>query len=132
MGLQNGTILDGATVSASGGTSKTLVADGVDVVSGIHLIDSSNSDVTTQLSMTAKTKPATLDSKTGKWTKSKSQLTVTIPQVIDTVQEFPSVFITYSGHPKMTAAEKLRLRSIAAQTLVDADFTAFWDIGSKQ
>lgn len=131
MGLQNGTILDGATVSASGGTLRTLVADGVEVVSGIHLIDSSNSDVTTQLSMTAKTKPATLDSKTGKWTKSKSSLTVTIPQVIDTVQEFPSVFITFSCHPRMTAAEKLRIRSIAAQTLVDADFIAFWDIGSK-
>ena len=131
MALQNGTILDGATVSASGGTSKTLVVDGVEVANGIHLIDSSNPDVTTQLSMTAKSKPATLDAKTKLWQKQKSSLTVTIPQVIDTVQEFPSVFITFSGHPKMTAAEKLRLRAIAAQTLVDADFTAFWDIGSR-
>lgn len=131
MGLQNGTILDGATVSASGGTSKTLVPDGVEVVSGVHLIDSSNADVTTQLSITAKSKPASFDTKTGKWAKSKNSMTATIPQVIDTVQEFPSVYITFSSHPKQTASEKLRLRAIAAQLLVDPDFTSFWDTGSK-
>lgn len=130
MALQNGTIVTGATPSITGGTSKTLSVDGVSVQNGIHLIDASNTDITTRLAVTAKSKPGQLDSVTGEWSMDKRSLTVTVPKVINSKQKFPSVYITIQTHPLMTQAEIDSLCYIAAQTLFDADFDNFRRVGA--
>lgn len=130
MALQNGTILVGATNSSTGGTSKTLSADGVQVQGGVHLIDASNTDVTTRLAITAKSKPGQLDAVTGEWSMDKRSLTVTIPKVVNGKQKFPSVYITIQVHPLMTQAEIDALCYTAAQCLFRADFDNFRRVGS--
>ena len=62
MGLQNGTLMDGATLTVNGGTLKTLSVDGQQVVGGIHLQDSSVTDYRTRPNATAKVKLPTLGS----------------------------------------------------------------------
>lgn len=89
MGLQNGTILDGATVSATGGTSKTLTTDGLQVTGGIHLIDASVTDYRTQPNITAKNKQPVLQAD-GYYGKRKRTMSLAFPKVLSSgKQGFP-------------------------------------------
>lgn len=130
MGLLNGSILNGATASFTGGTSKSFTPDGVQIANGVHLSDASNSDVTTRETVTAKSVAPKYDANSGVWSKSKKSMTVTIPVVKNETQMFPSVFITLGDHPLMTQAEVDTLRSHAAQLLLDSDYDAFWRSGN--
>lgn len=130
MGLQNATILDGGTVSATGGTSKTYTPDGVPVNRGIHLIDASVTDFRTRPTMTATVKQPPLSSD-GSWGKGRKGLTLCVPKVLASGKQiFPLVRIEFEDHPEMLSTEQDRLLSLASQCLCDPDFVNFWRVGS--
>lgn len=131
MGLQNATILDGATVAFSGGTSKTLTSDAQPVVGGIHLIDASVTDIRIRPTLTCKVKQATVNQATGKWGQGWKQITLTRPKIIaDGTQKFPTMYLKLADHPEMSVAEIQAFLVWASQAIKDPDFQAFWEIGS--
>ena len=130
MGLQNATLLDGGTVSATGGTSKTYTPDGVPVARGIHCIDASQTDFRIRPQFSAAVKQPTLASD-GTWSKGRKTLTIVIPKLLASGKQiFPLVRIEFEDHPEMTSAEQNRLIGLASQALSDSDFTNFWQVGS--
>lgn len=131
MGLQGATIMDGATISATGGTSKTLSVDGIPVTNGIHLSDFSVTDLRVRPNVTAKNRPAAYDKSTGKWRKGKRELVITIPKLLaDGSIEYPLIRIEIEDHPENTDAELVKLFTWASQIFFDADFTNFVKYGS--
>lgn len=135
MPLQNASILNGATVSASGGTAVTLTTDGQKVNNGIHLINAANTDFRTRQNVSVRTIQPTLGS-TGMWSKGKKQMSLVHPKVLASgisagVQEFPYFRLELGDHPEMTQGEIDALRVWAAQLIIDPDFDAFWRTGSQ-
>lgn len=133
MGLQNATLLVGATVAATGGTSTSFATNGSPVSGGIQVIDATNTNAVTRASITFRTiKQATLDLVSGLFTgKIKRQAQLVRPKVTASGRVvFPLVRIELEYSPENTDAEITALINEGAQLLVDADFTSFWKIGS--
>lgn len=131
MAINNSTLLEGATAAFTGGTAKTFTIDGLKVNNGVHASDTSVADMRVRPGITCKGYPATVDSKTGKWSSGKREGVVTRPKILaDLTQFFPNVRIVLTDHPEMTAAEITALRLMAAELLMDPDFDSFWGIGS--
>lgn len=133
MSLQNATLLVGATVAASGGTSTAFVPNGATVTNGVQIVDSTSTNAITRAMITCKTiKTAVLDMVTGLFTgKTKRQAQLVKPKVLSSGRVvFPLIRIEIEDHPEMTDAERSALRLEGAQLLVDSDFTEFWRIGS--
>jgi len=132
MPIKNGTILSGATISATGGTSSTLTSDGQTVQNGVHVIDASVTDFRVQPHITFKNRPAKVGSD-GKWGKFKRENVLTIPKILaDTSQGFPNIRVTLEGFPEMTQAEIIKLIDWQAQLFTDADFRSFWLSGAVE
>lgn len=133
MSVQNATLLVGATVAASGGTSTAFVSNGAQVTGGVQVVDSTNTNAVTRASMTFRTiKQAALDLVTGLFSgKIKRQAQLVRPKVLTSGRVvFPLVRIEVEFSPENTDAEISALLSEGAQLLVDADFTNFWKIGA--
>lgn len=133
MGVQNATLLVGATVSATGGTSTAFVPNGASVNNGVQVVDSTNTNAVTRASMTFKTiKQAVLDMVTGLFTgKTKRQAQLVRPKVLANGRVvFPLVRIELEVHPENTDAEITALMAEGAQMLTDSDFTSFWKLGN--
>lgn len=133
MGATNATLLVGATVAASGGTSTAFVPNGAPVTGGIQIVDSTNTNAVTRASITLRTiKQAALDIVTGLFTgKVKRQAQLVRPKVTASGRVvFPLVRIEVEYSPENTDAEVTALLNEGAQLLVDSDFTNFWKIGS--
>lgn len=130
MPLQSASILNGATISATGGTSVTLSPDGQQVVNGVHLIDASVTDYRVRPNITARTRNPALQSD-GYYGKGRRSMTITQPKVLaNGKQGFPCFRLELEDFPEMTQAEIDKLKIWAAQCIMDADFTAFWYTGS--
>lgn len=130
MGLQNGTLMDGATFTVNGGTSKTLSVDGQQVTGGIHLQDASVTDFRTRPNATVKTKLPVLGSD-GYYGKGKKSFTIVHPKVLaNGKQGFPLIRIELEDYPEMSQAEVDKLLIWGTQILCDADFQTFWRTGS--
>lgn len=133
MGVQNATLLVGATVSATGGTSTAFVPNGASVNNGVQVVDSTNTNAVTRASVTVKTiKQAVLDMATGLFTgKTKRQAQLVRPKVLANGRVvFPLIRIELEVHPENTDAEISALMSEGAQLLTDTDFTSFWKVGN--
>lgn len=131
MGVQNGTILTGATISASGGTSSTLTIDGLTVTNGIHIADMAVTDSRVRPHITLKTIPAPLDPVTKKYGKGKRSAVITMPRTnSDGLPGFPVVRISIEDFPEMSDAEVTKLLDWAAQLLFDSDYRPFFKTGS--
>lgn len=133
MGLQNATLLVGATVSATGGVATTFVSNGAPVTGGIQVVDSANTNAVTRASLTFRNiKQAVLDIVTGLFTgKIKRQAQLVRPKVTASGRVvFPLIRIELEVSPESTDAEVSALLNEGAQLLIDADFTSFWKIGS--
>lgn len=131
MGLQNATVLDGATISATGGSAKTLSVDGIPVTNGIHLSDFSVADLRTRPNVTAKNRPAAYNKSTAKWTKGKREIVLTFPKILaDGSIDYPLVRIDIEDHPECTDAELTKMFVWASQVFSDPDFTNFIKYGS--
>ena len=131
MGVQNATLSEGATVSSTGGISKTFSSNGVPVQNGITLIDASVTDARTRPTLVVRTVPARVDS-AGNWSNDKREVTLTRPKVLaDGKQRFPNIRMILTSHPENTQAELDELRLQCAQILSDPDFVSFWRTGSQ-
>lgn len=133
MSVSNATLMVGATVAATGGTSTTFVPNGADVKSGIQLVDSTNTNAVTRAVITLRTiKAAVFDAVKGIFTgKSRRSCQLVRPKVLASGQVvFPLIRIEVEDHPEMSDAERAQLRSEGAQILTDPDFTSFWTLGS--
>lgn len=129
MGIQTMTLLSGATISATGGTSVNFVPDGVVIPSGVHVADSGNPDFKTRKNVTFRTRnPALVN---GMYTKAKRSVTYVAPMVTTAGEiVFNLVRIEVEHHPDLAAADLLELQKAGSQLLFDADLTTFWSIGS--
>jgi hypothetical protein len=124
------TILDGATVSATGGTGKTYTTDGTSVTGGIHLADASVADFRVRPNITAKVKMPTLQAD-GSYTKMKVSAVHVVPQILASGKTvFNLVRTELEVHPELSAAACVELRNKGAQLLIDAETTNFWSAGS--
>lgn len=133
MGLQNATLMVGAVVSSTGGTSTAFVPNGVSVANGIQVVDSTNTNAVTRASITFRTiKSAAIDVVTGLFTgKTKRQVQLVRPKVLANGQvKFPLIRIEIETVPDSTDAEVTALLAEGAMLLSDSDFTSFWKIGS--
>lgn len=124
------TILAGATLSATGGTSKTYTPDGVTIVGGAHLSDASVTDFRVRPTISAKAKMPSL-APDGGWSKGKYSLTHSVPMTTASGKVvFNLVRVELEVHPELSAADALELRNKGAQLLFDSDLTNFWQAGS--
>ena len=133
MPINGSSIMEGATgITITAGSAKTYTQSGLKVSNGINVIDASVASVTTRPSMTFKSNPATVDSKTGKWGRESREAIATRPKVLtDLSQEFPAIRVKANLHPEMTQAEIFALRIMACQMIMDSDFDSFWNTGSQ-
>lgn len=131
MSIQNATILSGATVSATGGTTTTYAVDGVDVQNGIHVSDQAASDYRTRKGITFKARPPKVTS-AGTYTKGKHSATLAMPRSnLAGAIEYPLVRIELEYSAENTSAEIDEMMKQAAQLAFDSDFTNFWRTGSR-
>lgn len=133
MGVQNATLMVGATVSSTGGTSTAFVTNGATVNNGIQIVDSANTNAVTRASITLKTiKQAVFDMVTGLFTgKTKRQVQLVRPKVLASGRVvFPLIRMELEVSPDSTDAEVTALLNEGAMLLTDADFLSFWKIGS--
>lgn len=131
MGLLNGTILDGGVIATTGGTSKTLSSDGLQVAGGIRLIDASVADYRARPTFLFRTVQPSMQAD-GTLGKGKRELVITIPRVNALgKQTFPCIRVRLEDFPEMTPEEVAKLSNYACQVLSDSDFAAFWATGSQ-
>jgi len=124
------TILDGATVSATGGTGKTYTTDGTIIVGGIHLADASVTDFRIRPNITARVRMPQLQAD-GSYTKMKISAVHTVPQILASGKTvFNLVRTELEVHPELSAAAATELRNKGAQLLFDSEMTNFWSAGS--
>lgn len=135
MGVQNATLMVGATVAASGGTSTAFAPNGAVVSGGIQIVDSVSTNNVTRATITLKTiKQAAFDMVKGIFTgKTKRQIQLVRPKVLANGSvSFSLVRLELEYHPDNTADEVTQLLTEGAQLLTDADFAAFWRLGNLQ
>lgn len=131
MPIQNGTILTGSTVGATGGTSQTLSNDGQSVSNGVHVANMGVTDFRIREHVTFKNNLTTLDPATKKWGKGKKTCLATFPRVMaDGLPGFPVLRIILEDYPEMSDAEYEKIVTWGAQLLTNASFKPFWKTGS--
>lgn len=132
MSLQNATLSSGSTVSATGGTTITFNPTGQVITGGLEIVDINAADVRTAKAIVARSRMHTYNQGTQTWSGGRRNLSLKAPIILaDGNMYFPVVRIEIVDHPEMSAADKLEMRKLAAQTLINSNFTAFWDTGSR-
>lgn len=130
MSLVNLTLLSGATVGATGGTSVQFGPDGSVVTRGLAVVDTTESDIRTQDKVIFRGTKGTLQAD-GTWSKDRRSAKIVCPDLLsDGKQDFPSIEISYVGSPLNTAVKIAALKNYAAQLIIDSDMSAFWNTGS--
>lgn len=131
MSVNNMTLAYGATLAATGGTSKTFKKTDQEVKNGIMVVDSSSTDYRTRITVMAKVKPPYYDSQTGEYTKGRKTITLTQPFVKASGKvEFPLVRIEVEDHPELALSDITEMRKRAAQLLFDTDLDDFFNLGN--
>lgn len=131
MSLKNMTLLAGATLSASGGTSLVFADDSVTIPNGVHLIVPADADYQTRRQVTAKVRQPVRDPKTGTYGKDKKSMCHARPVVLtDGSICFETIRVEREMHPSSSAANAVELNKIGAQMLFDTDTDSFWAVGS--
>lgn len=130
MGIQNLSILEGATLSATGGVAVNFVPDGQSVVNGVHVVNSAETDFRIRENATFKYKPPALQAD-GEYSKAKNTALYVQPKILASGKTvFNLVEIRTEIHPEVSAADAAILRGQGAQLLFDSDVTSFWTVGN--
>lgn len=125
MSIRNATILTGATIAATGGTSSTLKATGAVIAGGIQVVDASITDIRLRPTITFKARPASLQ-RDGSYSKQKVDYTIRMPKLLaDGTVGLNLSSGTLSVHPESTTAEIVKLCTWSSQIYFDTDFTDF-------
>lgn len=130
MPISGATLLSGATLSATGGTSKTFSKVGETITNGVKVTDLSVTDSRVRPTITCINRPAVLSS-LGKYSKGKRTAKLVMPKILtDTSIQFPLIEIRIEDHPEMSDAEVTALLTYAGQLCFDADFQNFMKYGT--
>lgn len=130
MSIVNLTLLTGATVNVTGGTSVQFSPDGSEVSRGISVVDSTEADVRTQDKIIFKSTRGSIQ-QDGSWSKDRRSAKVVAPDLLsDGTQDFPYIEISYVGSPLNTAAKLAALKLYAIQMLSDSELNPFWSTGA--
>lgn len=130
MPISGATLLNGATVSATGGTSKTFTDVGETIKNGKKVADLTVTDLRVRPTITVINKPPVLNN-LGIYSKGKRTQKLVMPKILASgAITFPLVEIRIEDHPEMTVAEVDALCCYAAQMLCDPDFQSFNRTGS--
>jgi len=132
MSLSTLSLLDGTTITATGGTAIAFTPDGTAVVNGISLVDTTATTVSARSQFVFTNKSPIYNSKMGTYGKHKQTIKHTVPGVDATTGEvyFSTVWVDISTDPRITYAEKTKILYRIAQSLFDADTADFRQYGS--
>lgn len=131
MGLQNASILKGATTTFTGGTARVLNPDSVPVKGGVHLIDIGVADYTTRPNVYVAASPPAYSPTDKDYSNAKKSVKGYFPKVTATGSvKAPSIEIIIRDNPCQTVAEVQEMIDFGIQVLADADFSAFRTTGS--
>lgn len=131
MGLKTMSLTTGATLAASGGSALAFAENGVTIVNGIQLMVPADADYQTRRTVTIKSRPPSINPKTGAYSKDKKSFSYTLPLVLtDGSIVFNTVRVEREVHPTLAAAAALDLIKVAAQMCFDSDVENFWANGS--
>lgn len=134
MAIQNGTVLSGAALAATGGTAKTLTLTAQKVNNGINVKDMSVADARYRPSWSFSSTPSVYDSKTGLWSKANKTASLSIPYSVTIltgqIVQFPVIRVELRDFPDMTTAQITEHLNLMSQCLFDVDFTQFWINGA--
>lgn len=132
MALSNATLTTGATITVSSGSTLTFTPTSQQTLDGIELINIEETDSRLKKTIVCRSKSPTYNSATNQYTKGKNFVVLKTPKILaDLSTVFPTARIELDYHPEQTAAERLDVRKLLAQTLIDADFDNFWTTGSR-
>lgn len=130
MAIQNGTILSGATLAATGGTAKTLALTAQKVNNGINVKDMSIADARYRPSWSFASTPSVYDSKTGLWSKANKTVSLSIPYSVASltgqIVQFPVIRTELRDFPDMTSVQVTEMTNYMSQCLFGAAFIQFW------
>lgn len=112
------------------GTDRIYVNDGLRVLKGIHVVDSSATNLLLATHATLKNTPFTQRAdKT--YTKGLREGNFTLPKTLASgLVDYQTFDWRFGLHPEITAAELLEIRMLAAQWILDAELDLFYRNGS--
>lgn len=117
-------------VTIVGGTDAVYTTDGLNVSNGIHVIDTTVTDLTLVPHATFKNKPHALQ-KDGTFSKAKKDINFTLPITLASGTKSYQVFRgTFELHPELTAAQVLEMRLTACQMIMNSGLDSFFKYGS--
>lgn len=131
MPLSSASILSGATITPSGGTALAFGSEGI--VNNTNLIyATADTDYRTRKEMACTVKkPKPLTTAPNGYSQSRNKIVIRVPLTLaNGLVTSQTLLIEQSVDVESTAAVNLELRKLAAQALIDADYTAFWDSSS--
>jgi len=121
-------------VSVTGtGSNIAFSEDGVQIPNGLHLISAEKvADIgLPKYTITAKTRQATLDAKTGILGKAKRTLSMSTPQLLANGRViFNTIRLEMEVHPMCPIVDETTLRSAAAQLIATVPMEPFWQNGN--
>jgi hypothetical protein len=123
------TVLDGATVTPSGGTSQVFVKSGTEVSNGYEVVDSGDSDFLMRDRIVGKIKPYT-KLPDGSYSKQKTSFAYTSPIEVNGVIHYNVFRVEAEIHPATDAAEVTRLRSNGSQLCIDSELDDCYEYGN--
>jgi uncharacterized protein involved in exopolysaccharide biosynthesis len=120
MSARSFAINEGATLSITGGTSKSYVEDGVQIVSGVHVIDNPVADFRLRPNATIKVRPPRLAN--GVYSKGKTTMVLVRPKLkADGTVSFPLARLEVEDDSESTVAEIAELYNSIGQLCFDAE-----------
>lgn len=132
MSLRNMAIHGSITTPAVlGGTAINLVGSPVQIPNGIQLVDGSAENYALRKVCTIKTRPPVYDSKTKKWSKIKTTMSFTYPELgADGEVVFNTLRIEKEVSPLAAAGVTTALKAFGISALASTDAASFWDLGT--
>lgn len=136
MGLKNLTLKDAGLLDRTfGGSTITLIEDGVVVPGGLHFITAETDDSAPgvpKYTVTVRNRPAVLNPKTGLFGKAKRSISVSRPVQLSHGGSvvFNTVRFEMEMHPEFDEGKMTSLRDFALQFVALADVDAYWKYGS--
>lgn len=129
MPIKGSTILSGATISASGGTSSTLTLTGAEVKHGLQVADMSVTDYRLRPFVNFKQKQPALSNNV--YSKARNEAVAVFPKLTANGNlVFPLARIILEPHPEQTEAEVAKMLAWGSQLGFDSDFANFFKYGS--
>lgn len=131
MAISTSSILNGPTISISGGTAKTLALTETKKNGAVVCVDTSVTDPRLVPKYTYESAMHQMLAD-GSFTKARRQVQVTRPKQLASGKiDFPTGEVMMKLHPEMSDAEILALKCDLIQQIWDSEYDNFWKFGSK-